>query len=174
MIDSAGATSAELRAQLGHPVVDGDGHAIEVTPVLLDYIDAIGGPAVADRYRAAPIKRQFLLRAGDPYQTVDSGSWVWPTRNTLDRATATFPRLYAERLDEFGIDYAIVYPSEGLFPPQFDDEELRRVGCRAYNTYIAQSYAPYADRMTPAAVSSPATPPKRPSRSCATASGSSG
>jgi len=45
-----------------------------------------------------------------------------------------------------------VYPSEGLFPPQFADEELRRVGCRAYNTYIADAYRPYADRMTPAAV----------------------
>lgn len=147
-----GRTSAQIRAELGHPVVDGDGHAIEVTPVLLDYIEEVGGPAVADRYRAAPVKRQFRLRPDDPYQTTDSGSWVWPTRNTLDRATATFPRLYAERLDELGIDFAIVYPSEGLFPPQFADEELRRVGCRAYNTYIADAYRPFASRMTPAAV----------------------
>ena len=145
-------SSAAIRSELGYPVIDGDGHAIEVTPVLLDYIEDVGGAQMVDRYRRSPIKRQFRLLDTDPSWTGDSGSWVWPTRNTLDRATATLPGLYAERLDEFGIDFSIVYPSEGLFPPQFDDGELRRVACRAYNNYIADCYRPYADRMTPAAV----------------------
>src|SRR6185437_5129381 len=55
-------TAAQIRADLGHPVIDADGHAIEVTPVLLDYIEAVGGPAVVDRYLQAPVKRQFRLR----------------------------------------------------------------------------------------------------------------
>ena len=107
---------------------------------------------MVDRYRRAPVKRQFLLDPADPYWTKDSGSWVWPTRNTLDRATATLPSLYAQRLDEFGIDFALVYPSEGLFANQLADDELRVACCRAYNCYIADSYRPFADRMTPAAV----------------------
>src|SRR5438105_11835132 len=130
---NAMATSRDIHAELDHPVIDGDGHAIEVTHVLLDYIAEVGGPKVAARYRKAPIKRQFLLDEGDPYWTKDSGSWVWPTRNTLDRATATLPALYAERLDEFGIDFAIVYPSEGLFAPHMEDEEMRLAASRAYN-----------------------------------------
>ncbi len=146
------ATAAEIRVEVGHPIVDGDGHAIEVTPVLLDYIDDLGGPDLVDRYRTAPIKRQFLIDDRVAYWTTDSGAWVWPTRNTFDRATATLPPLYAERLDELGIDFAIVYPSEGLSAPAIADDELRPVACRAYNQYIGDCYRPYADRMTPAAV----------------------
>jgi predicted TIM-barrel fold metal-dependent hydrolase len=144
--------AADIRAELDHPVVDGDGHAIEVAPVLLDYIDRVGGPAMVDRYKRAPMKRQYRLTDDENYWTKDSGSWVWPTRNTLDRATATLPKLYAERLDEFGIDFAIVYPSDGLSAPQFAEDDLRQACCRAYNLYISESYAPFADRMTPAAV----------------------
>jgi predicted TIM-barrel fold metal-dependent hydrolase len=145
-------TAAEIRSHLGHPVVDADGHAIEVTQVLLDYVDQLGGASMVDRYRRASIKRQFRLDDRVPYWTADSGAWVWPTRNTRDRATATLPGLYAERLDEFGIDFAVVYPSEGLFAPGIADDELRLVACRAYNAYIADCYRPYADRMTAAAV----------------------
>lgn len=145
-------TSEAVREQLDHPIIDADAHAIEITPVLIDYIAEVGGADVAKRYRSAPIKRQFVLDEGDPYNTADSGSWVWPTRNTLDRATASLPALYAKRLDEFGVDFAIVYPSEGLFAPQLADTELRQITCRAYNRYISDAYAPHADRMTPAAV----------------------
>jgi predicted TIM-barrel fold metal-dependent hydrolase len=137
---------------LDHPVIDTDGHALELTPVLLEYIDDVGGAAMVDRYRAAPVKREFRLGPDDPYWTKDSGSWVRPTRNTLDRATGTLPRLYAERLDEFGIDYALIYPSDGLFAPNFPDEDMRLACSRAYNQYINDCYKPFADRMTPAAV----------------------
>ena len=145
-------SSAEIRAEVGHPIIDADAHCIELTPVLLDYIAEIGGADMAKRYAKTPIKRQYVLAEGDPYNTADSGSWVWPTRNTLDRATASLPSLYAKRLDEFGIDFAIVYPSEGLFAPQLAEAELRQACCRAYNHYISDAYAPHADRMTPAAV----------------------
>ncbi|HEY2303735.1 MAG TPA: amidohydrolase family protein [Acidimicrobiales bacterium] len=148
----SGLSSRDIRSQLGHPVIDGDGHVIEVTPVLLEYLDDVGGPGVVDRYLQAPIKRQFAVDANTPYWTKDSGAWVWPTRNTLDRATASLPRLYAERLDEFGIDFAIMYPSEGLFAPAIADAEVRQVACRAYNRYISDCYRGFADRMTPAAV----------------------
>jgi len=145
-------TAAEVRAEIGHPVLDADGHTIEVTQVLLDYIDHEGGPDAVDRYRRAETKRQFVLDDRVPPWTQDSGAWVWPTRNTLDRATATLPALYAERLDEFGIDVALIYPSEGLFAPNLADDELRVVACRAYNAYVADGFGPHRDRLIPAAV----------------------
>ena len=145
-------SAADIRRELGHPVIDGDGHAIEVAPVLMDYIATVGGVGMVDRYKAAPMKRQYRLSDDEPVWTKDSGSWVWPTRNTLDRATATLPKLYAERLDEFGIDFAIVYPSDGLAIPQYAEEDLRLACCRAFNLYIRDSYQGVADRMTPAAI----------------------
>jgi hypothetical protein len=52
--------------------------------------------------------------------------WAWATKNTLDRATATLPKLLYERLDETGIDFAVIYPSLGLSAPAIDDADLRR------------------------------------------------
>jgi hypothetical protein len=52
--------------------------------------------------------------------------WALPTKNTLDRATATFPRLLHERLDQTGIDFAVLYPTVGLGAPHIREDELRR------------------------------------------------
>jgi hypothetical protein len=40
--------SADVRRQLGHPVIDADGHFREATPVLLDYVKAVGGADARD------------------------------------------------------------------------------------------------------------------------------
>ena len=145
--------SAEIRARLDHPVVDTDGHLIEATPVLLDYIARVGGRNAAEQYAALPnVKRQFALPGHDAYWVEDPAWWVWPTRNTLDRATATLPKLLHARLDEFGFDFCILYPSEGLFLFGLEDDELRQVCCRAYNMFVAERYREYASRITPAAI----------------------
>jgi hypothetical protein len=60
--------------------------------------------------------------------------------------------LLHERLDEFGLDFTVLYPTLGLFFPHQDDDELRRACCRALNVFHAGLFRPYADRMTPAAV----------------------
>ena len=39
--------SAAVRERLKHPVIDGDGHTVEVMPLLHDYIREIGGPKVS-------------------------------------------------------------------------------------------------------------------------------
>jgi hypothetical protein len=54
--------------------------------------------------------------------------WAHPARNTLDRATSSLPRLLHRRLDDFGLDVAIIYPSIGLFPIHYDEHHrlLRR------------------------------------------------
>ena len=40
-------TSARVRARLDHPVIDADGHIVECTPVLLEYMKDVGGPGLA-------------------------------------------------------------------------------------------------------------------------------
>src|SRR5262249_27906437 len=72
--------------------------------------------------------------------------------NTLDRATAMLPGLLYDRLDELGIDVAVVYPTYGLTVMGLDDPGLRVAAARAFNTYYAQAYAPFRDRLQPGAL----------------------
>ena len=150
--------SEKIRARLGHPIIDSDGHTVELTPVFLDYLKQAGGPTIVDRYVKATAARG-TNRWHDMSESERRRHWTrcppwWarPTR-TLDRATASLPRLLHERMDELGLDFTVLYPTEGMGgPPVFRDEELRRVSCRALNTFHADIYRECADRMTPAAV----------------------
>ena len=95
--------SAEIRAKLTHPIIDSDGHLIEVTPVLYDYIRAEGGEQVLERFKAqgGPHWTQVSLDQRDATARMTASTWwLVPTKNGLDRATAMIPRLLAERLDE--------------------------------------------------------------------------
>ena len=76
-------TGADIRARLGHPVIDGDGHLIEFTPVLLDYIAKVGGHEVAERYAAAPVKRQFTLASLNAILGSDISHWDVPNMNEV-------------------------------------------------------------------------------------------
>ena len=44
--------SAQIRAGLDHPLIDGDSHIIEYTPVLMDYIKQFGGSDAVTDYRS--------------------------------------------------------------------------------------------------------------------------
>jgi len=150
--------SAEIRAGLDHPVVDADGHTLEFLPGVLEYLRDEGvtgepaelmprlvGTSFAQWHRLSPAERARRRTTRPPW-------WAIPARNTLDLATAMLPRLLAERLEEMGIDFSVVYPSLGLTFPHIDDDDLRRAACRALNRYHADAFAPYAARVTPAAV----------------------
>ena len=45
-----GASGAEVRATLDHPVVDADGHMMECSFAVLDFVRKVGGPKIATRY----------------------------------------------------------------------------------------------------------------------------
>ncbi len=158
--------SARIRAGLGHPVVDADGHWIETAPVMkrffLDFVKDLGGGDLAVRFEAAGglDYDDTVLR---PWSALSDGQrkaiwaprppwWTLPAANTLDRATAHLPRLLYERLDDFGIDFAVLYPSRTLTTPALKDAELRQIACRALNVYHAELYGGFADRMTPVAM----------------------
>ncbi|HEX7096442.1 MAG TPA: amidohydrolase family protein, partial [Acidimicrobiales bacterium] len=61
------------------------------------------------------------------------------------------PHLLYERLDELGIDVAIIYPSYGLLFPHFENERDRRAACRALNRFNAKLFDGLGDRLVPVA-----------------------
>jgi predicted TIM-barrel fold metal-dependent hydrolase len=149
-------SAAEIRSGLGHPVVDADGHWQETVAVFLDYLHDELGPGAEDALRRL---------TGDFYATwydasdqerlqrrVPRAPW-WPEpSNTRDRATATLPGLLYDRLDELGIDLALVYPTLGLFGLVIADDEIRQPFARAANRMARDAFAPYANRLIPVAV----------------------
>ena len=149
-------SSKAIHGRLGHPVIDADGHYLEFGPSLLDYIRNVAGQRVADAFNAPGERVADSIRM-TPAERRDArvaqeAFWPTPAKSTLDRATATLPRLLYQRLDEFGFDFTVLYPSAGLLIPRIGDDEMRRATCRALNMYNAEMYREFADRITPAAV----------------------
>lgn len=150
--------SAALRARLTHPIIDSDGHTAEFEPALFDYMRAVGGSKIVERFKTAPdvpFSFQWYRLSWEERRarrTPRPHWWVHPTQNTLDRATSSLPKLLHKRLDEMGLDFTIIYPSISMAALHTGDEELRRVVCRALNKFHAEIFGEYADRMTPVAV----------------------
>ena len=148
--------SARVRASLDHPIVDSDGHLLEFEPALLDALARLAGPGMVERYRKAAGDGLLQWGLGDrerrDRRQARAPWWVTPAQNTRDRATAMLPKLFASRLEEFGLDFSVLYPSTGLVYIGLPDDELRRACCRAANAYHAELYREVADRLTPAAV----------------------
>jgi predicted TIM-barrel fold metal-dependent hydrolase len=149
--------SAEIRARVGHPIIDSDGHVVEFEPALLDYIREAGGSRILERYKTA-LDTAFYFRWNHitreerrEFRVPRPVWWPYPTKNTLDRATAALPKLLHERMDEMGLDFTVLNPSQGLFAAHIEDDELRGAVCRAFNNYHADIFREYSHRMTPAA-----------------------
>jgi predicted TIM-barrel fold metal-dependent hydrolase len=152
-------SSAQIRARLGHPVVDADGHMAEYFPLLAPYLEREGlapdhrslqrllppyGGADRSWHEQTPAERAATRTPRGPW-------WSSPAAKTIDLATALFPALLYERLDELGLDFSVVYPSLGLVYLHIADEDYRRGACRALNRANAETFAPFADRLTPVA-----------------------
>jgi predicted TIM-barrel fold metal-dependent hydrolase len=76
---------------------------------------------------------------------------VFPA-DTRDRATASLPRLYHERMDEIGLDVSLVYPTMAILFSMIDDEEVRQLACRSVNHYLAELHEGLTDRILPVGV----------------------
>jgi predicted TIM-barrel fold metal-dependent hydrolase len=144
---------AAVRAQLDHPVIDGDGHVLELGPAVGKYLAQEG----LDEEMLAGFNGPDLVGFGNGHQPVDQrrawrdarSPW-WGLPNTpYEYATAALPRLFHERLDEFGIDLVVVYTTAGLSALHIDDEGTRLATCRALNHYNADTFEGLADRMLP-------------------------
>src|SRR6516164_10949457 len=175
------ADPARIRAELAHPVIDCDSHYLEFAPVFHEQFVEIAGRLAGTELRnelaAQNDLRSYLLAQTRPLgQAFGSSRWIaesaeerrdswtpipgWgpPHGNPLDRATALLPKLRAERLEEIGIDFSVLYPSGALFYPHIDRADLRQAACRALNVINAETYAAVKTHMTPAAAIPMATP----------------
>lgn len=148
----------EIRAGLSHPVIDADGHYVEYAPALASFLAEEGIPDVIQLYADAACGtgtlgiEQLPAAARDRGQAVRGPWWAIPAENARDIATAMAPALLHERMEEIGLDFAVMYGSAGLVFPHVRDEKARRGACRALNRYAAEIFEPHADRLTPAAV----------------------
>jgi hypothetical protein len=152
MTDSAKARDEirAIREGLSHPVVDGDGHLLESVPLLLHYVDELGGAAASRR--VVDFLPDIFTGPGDARSGEGRGPW-WPSPSDADyQATVMAPGLLSEGLEDLGIDFSILYPSLGLALCTMPDDDLRPLVCRALNTMNAELCGPHSNRLTPAAV----------------------
>ncbi|MBY0509974.1 MAG: amidohydrolase family protein [Rhodospirillaceae bacterium] len=156
-------SSAKVREQLKHPIIDGDGHFVEVGPILDDelaaHLEEVGGKSLRDKYIASgsrPFNTANVLAGRDnpavkQEMRAAPSWWGWQTKNTLDRATSHLPKLTYNRMDEMGLDFIMMYPSTvlGLIHAE---GEMGAAVARAANKYLAGLFAPYKDRIAVGAI----------------------
>lgn len=152
---------ADIRRRLNHPVIDSDGHWVELQSIFLDYLAETAGPKFVDDYRRLGRTPGGTPRALEWYGLSEKqrndrrlkrpGPWVVPAE-TEYRAAVHIPGRYYDRLDDWGIDVGLVYPTLGIMLPQTQEADVRRAAVRAYNTMAADMFRPYSDRLVPAAV----------------------
>ena len=154
MVVSPQSKAAALRAQLGHPIIDSDGHVVELGPLFLEHFREFAGEDLAKRYTTT----RDPLRWFKASEQEKRDSWIrvppwWglPTKLAVDRATASMPRLLYDRMEELGMDYSVIYPTLGLEFPRISDDELRQATCRAVNVFNREMFSGLEDRLTVAA-----------------------
>jgi len=157
--------AAEIRRKAGHPILDADGHMLEVGPALEDYMKDLGGSRIVEKFYAymgygndlfdhLSVDMAWLPVKERRDRGIAAGFWWFLPAETRYRATVSLPKLMHERMDEFGLDFSCVFGTSAvalLALPGIEDEELRKVACRAYNNYIKDTFGEYADRLTPSA-----------------------
>ena len=152
--------SKEIHDQLDHPVIDSDAHWLEFGPLLKERIGKIAGREVADCFTGLreAIGDALLLGPDERRRrrVAHSGCWTVPMANALDRATAMMPKLLYERMDELGLDFCVMYPTGGMAVTP--NRAMRQKATRAFNTFCADYFGDYADRLTPVAVIPTVTP----------------
>jgi predicted TIM-barrel fold metal-dependent hydrolase len=150
------ASAVEIHSRLNHPVIDADGHWIEFGPVFAEQIRKVGGDKAVEGFasigRAVRESLGMTVAERQRQRIAQEAFWGRPEKNTRDRATGMLPRLLYQRLDELGLDFAIIYPTAGLRLPRIEDDERRRAACRAFNVVTAEYFRDFGDRLRPAAV----------------------
>lgn len=146
--------TAREPVEFDHPVIDADGHVIELMPVALPYLREALGSQLFEQYRTARRTWEAMGDLEERRRTriPQSAWWGNPAANTLDLATVSIPRLLHERLPEMGIDFAVLYPTRALGICRNQDPEMRTGLCRGWNDYFAEVYGPYSDRMAVAGI----------------------
>jgi predicted TIM-barrel fold metal-dependent hydrolase len=157
-------STREIRERVGHPVIDGDGHLVEVREALVRFARQHGQEGLFDD----PVARGLLVPGNEHerfppldqrrhFYTHKANRWFTPA-NTRDYAAVSMPGLMYERLEETGFDFAVVYPTFGLHIAHIPGDAARRGLCYLYNELVAEDYQPYRDRLSPVAILPLSTP----------------
>jgi predicted TIM-barrel fold metal-dependent hydrolase len=156
-----------IRSEIDHPVIDSDGHLVEFLPDLIPFFKRAGiedEKELRELCARAAWGQSFRSDWSDMTRSERADSRAARpssydfSRNPLDRATTMLPELMYERLDEIGIDFALVYPSLGNFLSGIADERKRRTACHQFNEYYMGLFADLSDRLTVPAVIPMVTP----------------
>ena len=150
---ASSATPAEIRSDLGHPVIDSDGHVLEYMPAAYPYLREALGSKRFDLYleamsplRSAMVSPTLDERRGS--RVPQAGWWGSPVGNARDLATSMSPRLLHDRADELGFDFMVLYPTNAMGTGGVADDEMRQGLCRGFNDFFADAYRDYSDRLT--------------------------
>lgn len=136
----------EVREKLNHPIIDADGHAVELRLALPDFLKQVAG---ADEIK----KWESQIGAPTVLQTPPGGWYLSPSGPiTIDRAMAMLPDFRKAQHEQAGIDFAIIYTTLGLQMLNIREDDRRRAFCRALNMMSADMYASHKDTMTPSAI----------------------
>ena len=139
-----------LRRSLSHPVVDGDGHIIESFALFSEYLRKLNSTETAERV-ITHFRTHRPSSMGDPERGDQRGAWWGVTNDARDLATVMAPALLAERMEEIGLDFTVLYPTLGLGLLTLPDPEARRLAVRALNTMLAELSADHQRCLTVAA-----------------------
>ena len=158
-------TISRIRDVIDHPIVDADAHLVEPFPLILEELREILGPSAEADFGRSRYHTLYSSTAAWPPMSDDQRRRDWAVApvwwgtpvNATDRAAAYVPQAFHRRLEQLGIDHALVYPS-WLGMTRIPEAELRMACCRAVNRYLARATSDYRDRMTPVAMLPTATP----------------
>ena len=154
--------------RLAHPhAVDADGHILEAADLWEQYLEARHRPR-AIRLRTDAQGLEYLEIDGAPSKVVRSGMLgmlggmgreltdVLPSAGHTYAGGASFGAMNArervQRLDQEGLDAALLYPTLGvLWEAECTDPELAQAYTRAYNRWIVDFCADSGGRLLPIA-----------------------
>lgn len=148
----------QVRGKIGHPIIDADGHQLECMPMVLSIMSDLAGRSAADRLVSGGSTDWPMGTRPTPAGPAVRSFYGLLTENTLDRVTPAFPKLLHSRMDQIGIDFAVLYPTFALLVPVWPEDEVRTAAARAVNMYSAQVFEGYRDRLEPAALIPMVTP----------------
>ena len=146
---SAHLSAAQIKARLDHPIIDADGHWIEYGPVFTEELRRVGGEDAVEGWNTVRNGTRGALSMSVEERRrrriSQEAFWGHPSKNTKDLATALFPRLPAERLDEIGLDFAIIYPTGGLRVPRVGADKPRRAAAPRLQHRHGRVFPPVPD-----------------------------
>lgn len=136
-----------------HPIIDTDGHHLEFLPALDRFLEKYMGSKHFNSWLSKQKATSSSQESLSFTRKAKPGWWSGPPSHALiDRAAASFPKLLANRLPEIGIDFMIIYTSVGLTTFFEPDAAIRKSFFRGLNSFYAEYFMDYPQRLTPAGV----------------------